>query len=90
MCGTTCNDTFKNFNFIASINNLSIPVIVVLLSACSNNCTPSLLRLFESSSPEVLRPSCNPGPQCELHVLEVLEVPFAREVFYSSKRMEIA
>ena len=66
---------------MASIHNLSIPAIVVVLSACSHDCSPSLWQLFESSTSKVLRPGHDPGPQCELHILAVLEVPSVAEVF---------
>ena len=53
----------QNFNFMASINNLSIPAIVVVLSACSRDCSSSFWQLLESSASEVLRAGRNPGPQ---------------------------
>ena len=78
---------FKIFNFMASLNNLSISAIVVVLSACSQDCSPSFWQLFESSPPEVSRPRRNTGPQCELDTLAILEVSPAT---VTSKCIEIA
>ena len=80
---------FSEFQF-CGINNSSIPPIVAVLSACSRDFSPSFLKLFESSPPGVSRPDLDPGPQCELHALAVLEVPSAAKVFQASKCMEIA
>ena len=80
---------FQNFNFMTSINNLSILVTVAVLSTSSHDCFPSFWRLFESFPPEVWRPGRDLGPNCELLVLAVLEVPSATELFQASKCMEI-
>ena len=75
---------------MASINNLSIPAIVIALYVCSLNCSSSFRQFFKSSPPEILRLGHDPGPQRELHVLAILEVPSTTEVCQASKCKEIA
>ena len=75
---------------MTSIDNLSIPAIVVVLSACSRDCSPSFWQLFQSSPSEVSRLGHDPDPHYELHILAVLEVPSAVGVFQASKCTEIA
>ena len=53
---------------MASINNLSLPAIVVVFSTCSPDCSPSFWRLFESSPPEVSRLGRYPNLQSKLRV----------------------
>ena len=74
----------------AGINNLTISATVVVLFACFHDCCSLFWQLFESSLPKVLRPGHDLSPQCELHVLEVLEVSFAAEGFQAEKCIEIA
>ena len=80
---------FQNFNFMASINNLTILVIVVVLSVYSRDCFSPFWQLFESSPPKFLKPGRNIGPQWKLHFLAVFEVSSAAEVFHVSKCVKI-
>ena len=72
---------YQNFNFMTTINNFNIPMILVILFS-------RLFSKFESSAPEVLGPGRDSGPQHEFYVLTVLEVPSTTEVFQAWKCME--
>ena len=93
MCGfikvTQIMTLFQNFNFMASINNVSIYAIVVVFFTYFYDYSPLFSKLFESSLPEVLRSGRDPDLQCELHILAVIVVPSASEVFQAPKCMEI-
>ena len=75
------------FRLLSYIFNLTIPAIVGVPSAYSRDCSPPFWQFLEFPLPEVLRSG---GPQCQFHVLAVLEVLSAAEFFQTFKCIEIA